>query len=32
LSARRILQENEIEPLHPAEALARAYGLKLEGL
>jgi glycerol-3-phosphate dehydrogenase subunit C len=32
LSARRILQENELEPLHPAEALARAYGLKLEGL
>ena len=32
LSARRILQENEIEPLHPAEALARAYGLSLEGL
>ena len=30
LSARRILQENEIEPLHPAEALAKAYGLELE--
>lgn len=30
LSARRIFQENELEPLHPAEALAKAYGLKLE--
>jgi glycerol-3-phosphate dehydrogenase subunit C len=30
LSGRRILQENGIEPLHPAEALARAYGMKLE--
>ena len=27
LSALRITQENGIEPLHPAEALARAYGL-----
>jgi glycerol-3-phosphate dehydrogenase subunit C len=30
LSGRRILQENGIEALHPAEALARAYGMKLE--
>jgi glycerol-3-phosphate dehydrogenase subunit C len=27
LSALRITQENGVEPLHPAEALARAYGL-----
>ncbi len=27
LSARRILAENEREPLHPVEALAQAYGV-----
>ncbi len=27
LSAQRILKENEVEALHPAEALARAYGI-----
>lgn len=30
LSAQRILKENDVAALHPAEALARAYGLKLE--
>jgi glycerol-3-phosphate dehydrogenase subunit C len=30
LSALRILKENDAEAIHPAEALARAYGLKLE--
>jgi glycerol-3-phosphate dehydrogenase subunit C len=30
LSARRILAENERAPLHPVEALARAYGLEPE--
>jgi glycerol-3-phosphate dehydrogenase subunit C len=29
LSARRILQENDVEALHPMEALAGAYGLSL---
>jgi glycerol-3-phosphate dehydrogenase subunit C len=28
LSALRIQKENELTPLHPAEALARAYGIK----
>jgi len=32
LSARRIEQENDMVALHPAEALARAYGLKPEEL
>ncbi len=30
LSAQRILKENDVAAIHPAEALARAYGLKLE--
>ncbi len=30
LSALRILKENQVEALHPAEALARAYGLPIE--
>jgi glycerol-3-phosphate dehydrogenase subunit C len=32
LSALRIQKENGAEAVHPAEALARAYGLKAEGL
>jgi glycerol-3-phosphate dehydrogenase subunit C len=30
LSALRIEKENELVPVHPAEALARAYGIKME--
>jgi glycerol-3-phosphate dehydrogenase subunit C len=30
LSALRILKENDLEAVHPAEALARAYGLKVD--
>jgi glycerol-3-phosphate dehydrogenase subunit C len=30
LSGLRIEKENEVLPLHPAEALARAYGLTME--
>ena len=30
LSALRIEKENELRPLHPAEALAKAYGIKME--
>jgi glycerol-3-phosphate dehydrogenase subunit C len=32
LSALRIQKENEVSPLHPTEALARAYGLPIDEL
>jgi glycerol-3-phosphate dehydrogenase subunit C len=30
LSARRIEKENGVVPLHPVDALARAYGIEVE--